>query len=315
MEPVPVTVLTGFLGSGKTTLLNHILSGTHGARIGIVLNEFGEISIDSRLITRRDDDVLELANGCVCCTLRDDLLQSVASLLDRTPPLEHIVIETTGLADPVPVAQQLLDPRAATAIRLDALVALVDAANFDRNLDAAEQAYAQIVSGDILLVNKTDLVTPDVVNQIEAGLRRLNARARILRCTRGQVDLDLILGVGYSDARQTIGHTNDHYPHAGHFRAVSVQMHGSVDLERFCHFLDDLSTDIFRAKGIVSAAGLPTRLIFHLVGGRWTLTAGDIWGPGEDRLTEMVFIGKRLTDSDRAALESRVMACVGEHSE
>ncbi len=307
-------MLTGFLGSGKTTLLNHILSGSHAARIGVVLNEFGDIGIDSGLITSRDDNVIELVNGCVCCTLRDDLLRSVASLLDRRPPPEHIVIETTGLADPVPVAQQLLDPGAATAVRLDALVALVDAANFDRNLDAGEQAYAQIVSGDILLINKTDLVTPDVADQIEAGLRRLNTQARILRCTHAQVDLDLILGVGSSDGRQTVAATNDHHPHAGDFRAVSFRMRGSIDLERFCHLLDDLSTDIFRAKGIVSAADLSTRLIFHLVGGRWTLSAGDTWGPGEERLTEMVFIGKHLTDSNRAALESRVLACVGERS-
>ncbi len=320
MEPVPVTILTGFLGSGKTTLLNHILCGTHGSRIGVVLNEFGDVSIDSRLIARRDDDIMELANGCVCCTLRDDLLQSVATLLDRASPPEHVVIETTGLADPAPVAQQLLHPSAASAIRLDALVTLVDAANFDRNLDAAEQAYAQIVTGDILLINKIDLVAPDVVEQIAAGLRRLNPRSRILRCVRAQVDLGLILGLGHSHARSntgrewTAGMRAAHQAHADHFRAVSFRICGPVDLDKFCRMLDALSTDIFRGKGILSVADLPSRLIFHLVGGRWTLAAGDPWGSGEERLTEMVFIGRNLFDADRTALESRLLACVEERS-
>ena len=195
MPPTPVTVLTGFLGSGKTTLLNHILGGGHGIRFGVLVNEFGEINIDSRLVARQDADILELTNGCICCAFRDDLLSSVATLLDRIAPPEHIVIETTGVADPGPIAAQLLDPRVQQDIRLDAIITLVDAANFDRNLDQAEQAYAQIVTGDILLINKTDLVSDHAIDQIDSGLRRLNPNARILRGRHGDVDLDLVLGL------------------------------------------------------------------------------------------------------------------------
>ena len=306
MTPTPVTVLTGFLGSGKTTLLNHILGGGHGIRFGVLVNEFGEINIDGRLVARQDTDILELTNGCICCALRDDLLASVAMLLDRAAPPEHIVIETTGVADPGPIAAQLLDPRVQQDIRLDAIITLVDAANFDRNLDQAEQAYAQIVTGDILLINKTDLVPDHAIDQIDSGLRRLNPNARILRGRHGDVDLDLILGLHVSHA----GFARAAHHHADVFRAISLRTPGTIDLEKFSHLLDTLPTAVFRAKGILSVAGAPVRFVFHLVGERWTVSAGEPWRPDEAGFNEMVFIGKDLTDSDRAALETRLRSCM-----
>lgn len=320
MIPVPVTILTGFLGSGKTTVLNQILSATAGVRIGLLVNEFGQINIDSRLIARRDGDLIELTNGCVCCAFRDDLLPAIAVLLERPQPPQHIIIETTGLADPAPVARQLLDPRVQGDIRLDAIITLIDAANFDRNLGDAEQAYAQIAAGDLLLINKVDLVEPAVPDQIEEGLRCINPRARMVRCAHGQVDPSLALGLHVRHEPQTLaraaapapGHGPNTHASANAFRAITFQCPAPVDLDRFAPLLEDLPARIIRGKGILWAAEAPARLIFHLVGERWTLSAGESWRPGEVRTTEIVFIGKDLTDGDRAALEARLRACVEE---
>lgn len=310
MPPTPVTIVTGFLGSGKTTLLNHILRHSPGVRFGLLVNEFGEINVDGRLIARRDHDVVELTNGCICCAFRDDLLVSLATLLDRASPPERVVIETSGLAAPGPIAAQLLDPRVQEQLRLDGVVTLVDAAHFDRNLDQAEQAYEQIVSGDILVINKTDLVPAGDVARIEAGLRRLKPAARILHACRGQVDLALIFGFdiarpGSSDGAAAAGHR-----HPDGFGAVSVRVPAPFNLERLAECLETLPPSVFRAKGVFAVGGSPDRFVVQVVGQSWTISGGEAWAPAEARDGEFVFIGKNLTDSDRAALETRLRSCV-----
>ncbi len=320
MEPIPVTIVTGFLGSGKTTLLNRLLDHAGGRRLGILLNDFGQIAIDARLLQSRDQDVVELANGCVCCTVRDDVVPALARLLERVPAPQAIVVETSGLADPAPLARQLLAPPLQAVVRLDAVVTVVDAANFDRALDYAESAYGQITCADLLLLNKVDLVAPPIAGQVERGLQELNPTARRLRCVRAEVPPALVLDWegGPPRARAPAAHapapavTTRPLPHGLHgdrFRAVSLQLPRPLDLQRLGRLLDELPPAVFRAKGVLHLAGVPRRVLLHLVGGRWTVTAGVPWADGEERSSELVLIARDLADDELGRLRRALEAC------
>ena len=208
--PIPVTVLTGYLGAGKTTLLNRILTGNHGKRYAVIVNEFGEIGIDNDLIVESDEEIYEMNNGCICCTVRGDLIRVVEGLMRRPGRFDAIVVETTGLADPVPVAQTFFmddDVRAKT--RLDAVVALVDAKHLPLRLKDSREAEDQIAFADVVLVNKTDLVSPAELADVERLVRAINPTARIHRTTRSDIDLSNVLDRGAFDLQRAI--TND--PH------------------------------------------------------------------------------------------------------
>jgi G3E family GTPase len=219
---LPVTIITGFLGSGKTTLLNHILTNQQGLKTAVLVNEFGEIGIDNELIITTGEDMVELSNGCICCTINNDLVEAVYKVLERQDSVDYLVVETTGLADPLPVALTFLGTELRDMTRLDSIVTVVDSENFSLDLFNSEAAYSQIAYGDIILLNKADLVDEAKLSSLEARVQEIKQGARILRTTRSQVPLPLILSVGlfesdqYFKAESKHDHDHDHHAHAHH---------------------------------------------------------------------------------------------------
>jgi G3E family GTPase len=309
---IPATILTGFLGSGKTTLLNHILAANPGLRIAIIVNELGEIGIDGGLIEQTDpDDIVELTAGCICCTIRGDLLNGLRRILQREDPPEYLIIETTGIADPLPVAQTFFLPGLTQIVRLDGIITLVDADQVRGQVRASEMVATQIEFANMILLNKVDLVTTDDLAVVEEGLRKLNPYAPILRCSRGNVDLRLLLDVGAFrvDDRFTQGadrwlaeeaeHDHDHHHHHGHLddeeiTTVSFVMPEPFDVKRLETFWGELPETCFRGKGVLNIAGYEERCIFHQVGARVLVEAQRPWRADETRESRLVFIGKAL---------------------
>ncbi|MFM0645924.1 GTP-binding protein [Paraburkholderia bryophila] len=342
IEKIPVTVLTGFLGAGKTTLLNYILREKHGRKIAVIENEFGEIGIDGGLVLESTEEIYEMTNGCVCCVgaVREDLVRIVRMLVERPDRLDHIIVETSGLADPYPVAQTFfLDDPIAKQVTLDAVVTMVDAKHIAAHLDdlvldgSDNQAVDQIVCADRIVINKVDLVGPDDIASLTQRIRGLNATAEIVESSYAQIDLDRILGVGANEFSQILvesdglhedEHAHDtHQAHADHHEhehadhqhdesvsSVGIEVDADIDLDALQTWLAELrdadAANLFRMKGILAVQGQSHRYVLQGVHNVIELRAAQVWG-SEPRSCRIVFIGR---DLDRAALTDRFHACL-----
>lgn len=318
---IPVTIITGFLGSGKTTLINRILTGTHGRRIAVIENEFGEADIDAEiLLENREEQIVELMNGCICCTVRGDLVRILASLASKRKAgalaFEHVVIETTGLADPGPVAQTFfVEPECVCEYRLDGMVTLVDAKHGGATLTRERVAQSQVGFADRILLSKSDLIPEAETAALIARLKRMNGRATVTPVELGCVEMPDLLALGGFEL--TVGDDTSQPPaHATHghgddVASFVIREHRAYDLEKLEGFMSLLveryGPDMLRYKGVLNIAGREERIVFQGVHALLGSEPGKRWRHDEKRSSTMVFIGRRLP---RASFEKGLASCV-----
>jgi G3E family GTPase len=333
----PVTVLTGFLGAGKTTLLNHLLTAQHGKRIAVIENEFGEVGVDQELVIGAEEEIFEMNNGCLCCTVRGDLIRILGNLMKRKDRFDYILIETTGLADPGPVVQTFFfDQEIKDKVRLDGVVTVVDCKHVALHWHDRE-VKEQIAFADVVLLNKTDLVPPPEVDLLERRIKAMNATARVIRTQKATTDVSNLLGIqgynlqrveqiepkevekGHPDHHHEPGdecapdcnhhHEHDHV-HDESIKSVGIEVEGDLKANKVNEWFADLMAtkgpDLYRFKGVLSLKGDPNRFVFQGVHMTLDGTPGSPWGEAT-RLNKLIFIGK---DLDRAALERGFRRCL-----
>jgi G3E family GTPase len=322
------SILTGFLGAGKTTLVNHILSGKHGLKIAIIENEFGEVGVDDALVMETEEEVFEMNNGCICCTVRGDLLRIFQKLSKRATKFDHILIETTGLADPAPVAQTFfVDEEVKANYELDAIITVIDAKHVMPHLEEEKpegvenESVEQVAFADKILLNKIDLVTEEEKAAVVEKIRGINKFAEIIETEQSQVDIQKILGVKAFDLARVLEveadflDTEGEHEHDDSVTSVGIEFAGALDLTKLnawlTRLLRDNGVDIFRSKGVLNVAGSDARYVFqgvHMLMGISNSAdgVGRPWKKGEERTNKLVFIGRNL---NRAEIMASFEAC------
>jgi G3E family GTPase len=321
---IPVTVLTGFLGAGKTTLLNHVLTADHGQKIAIIINEFGEVGIDNQLVVGADEEIVEMNNGCICCTVRGDLIRILGELMDakrgvsdRKADFDRILIETTGLADPAPVAQTFFaDEEMADFYKLDAIVTVVDARHAGQHLDEGHEAQEQVAFADVLLLNKVDLVDDHELRQLEQRLHTMNPAAKVYHTQQSNIDVNKILGIYAFDLDQKLeldpGFLEEEaHEHDDEVMSLVFREDRPLDLKKLEKFLgewlSDHGVDTFRYKGVLYIKNVKERVIFQGIHMLFSSTSDRKWKADENKRSEFVIIGR---DLDEAWFREQFANCV-----
>ena len=322
LKRIPVTILTGYLGAGKTTLLNRILTEKHHQKIAVIVNEYGEVGIDNQLVVDADEEILEMNNGCICCTVRGDLIRILRTLVfsmeQGKVKFDRVLIETTGLADPAPVAQTFfMDELLSEKFEVDSIITVVDSKHVTKHLDDHDEAQEQIAFADVIILNKTDLVSNDDLHSLERRLTNINPAAKRFHAQNCHINLNDILGINTFDVNRKLEidphflEDHHHHDHDDKVSSAAFREEKPLDLEKVEHWMSYLvrkrGEDLLRYKGILYIKGMEKRIVFQGLHMMFSGYPDRKWKENEPRISELVFIGKDLNRED---LEQQFKNCI-----